>query len=768
MPPKSEASSSSAIASHIETESETRAEFTLKVSDRKPGSNSLLVTPSVLQRGVPFSGTSHSPQLVEKQLSYHWRKVQTHALGNPAVCLAANEPDVIDLVPASRAEVGVQTEATLGPKTVPPSPGLFKLPEWYWSGVTTVPHSVSVPKKLSNASVNFRGLKKSVLKTLPPQRLSKSFHDVSELMQKVKPGDKASGAPQPPVMRRRVPDVPERQVSVKRRMSEIVLLTTAKHLEGRRSSLSPSNSTRGLSTPLRASQSTSFQDRMGRRSSIMDQATAHASSRNMVKKQVVQKLHRSLSRSTHDGSLDSGDLSENTLSADDLKSVWQPQRSRRKNLSRSSTNATEEDNSGTRFCDRDENSSSVTTRRKLLQPDDGLVMRDRTMRSKSVPKLAQLELGPIATEHAKPLKSRPPLQRSFTLDSFAANEASKTSLASKGIPSMREIGRKITLLAIATDELKEREREKERKRMRKEWDKTYTGMCNRAVVLNHVISRADQQNLEVKPINHWTEEVNQATDEKKRVDHEKKSQKKSEEDERIFIGLSNQFYHVSQEDDEESSEEDMNEHVTDDKSSDALTEHFITIPRSSTEDNLKLLSRVFHKSSVATRDASTQVNFAPLFCSRSESPDSSSRPPVERQVEARSGSEDGLGSMVRCLHFANTFIANRKTKNRHFRKRFAGINGPLLLAQTLSPTLWAGTNSGQILVFLLSVAEEEEKRNSQKATAILGKEIQLKHKAPVISIEVLDATGLPLTASTASMQHRKCSTRPNVHSPRCP
>ena len=42
---------------------------------------------------------------------------------------------------------------------------------------------------------------------------------------------------------------------------------------------------------------------------------------------------------------------------------------------------------------------------------------------------------------------------------------------------------------------------------------------------------------------------------------------------------------------------------------------------------------------------------------RSDSPETR---PVERAIEARSGSEDGLGSMVRCLHFAETFIANRK------------------------------------------------------------------------------------------------------------
>ena len=96
--------------------------------------------------------------------------------------------------------------------------------------------------------------------------------------------------------------------------------------------------------------------------------------------------------------------------------------------------------------------------------------------------------------------------------------------------------------------------------------------------------------------------------------------------------------------------------------------------------------------------------------------------------------------MVRCLHFSNTYIAS---------------------PQTLSPTLWAGTNSGQVLVFLLTVpAAAGEKRKSDKASAMLGKEIQLKHKAPVIDIAVVDAGGLPVSdscpdaAEAAPLPHR--------------
>merc|ERR1712223_2383053 len=96
---------------------------------------------------------------------------------------------------------------------------------------------------------------------------------------------------------------------------------------------------------------------------------------------------------------------------------------------------------------------------------------------------------------------------------------------------------------------------------------------------------------------------------------------------------------------------------------------------------------------------------------------------VERAIEARNGSEDGQGSMVRCLHFAHTYIAN---------------------PQTISATLWAGTNTGQVLIFLLNIPNTEEKRKADKVSAMLAKEIQLKHKAPVLCVQVLDAGGVPI------------------------
>lgn len=96
--------------------------------------------------------------------------------------------------------------------------------------------------------------------------------------------------------------------------------------------------------------------------------------------------------------------------------------------------------------------------------------------------------------------------------------------------------------------------------------------------------------------------------------------------------------------------------------------------------------------------------------------------PVERQVEARS-SDDALSSMVRCLCFSSSFI---------------------LHSAATTPTLWAGTNSGAIFVYTLAFPPID-KRDSDPVQCTLGKEIHLKHKAPVISIHIIDARGYPIS-----------------------
>lgn len=59
------------------------------------------------------------------------------------------------------------------------------------------------------------------------------------------------------------------------------------------------------------------------------------------------------------------------------------------------------------------------------------------------------------------------------------------------------------------------------------------------------------------------------------------------------------------------------------------------------------------------------------------------------------------------------------------------------------PTMWAGTNSGSVFAYALEVPSQE-KFSERAVEAVLGKEIQLMHRAPVVSIAVLDGRGNPL------------------------
>lgn len=69
------------------------------------------------------------------------------------------------------------------------------------------------------------------------------------------------------------------------------------------------------------------------------------------------------------------------------------------------------------------------------------------------------------------------------------------------------------------------------------------------------------------------------------------------------------------------------------------------------------------------------------------------------------------------------------------------------------PTLWAGTNSGSVYAYALEVPGIGSGRGCERGgasdssvcvEAVLGKEIQLMHRAPVVSICVLDGRGKPL------------------------
>ncbi len=55
----------------------------------------------------------------------------------------------------------------------------------------------------------------------------------------------------------------------------------------------------------------------------------------------------------------------------------------------------------------------------------------------------------------------------------------------------------------------------------------------------------------------------------------------------------------------------------------------------------------------------------------------------------------------------------------------------------------------QVLIFLLNITPEDQRKND-KITAVLAKEIQLKHRAPVIDIVVFDSGGLPVAGTVAN------------------
>lgn len=67
----------------------------------------------------------------------------------------------------------------------------------------------------------------------------------------------------------------------------------------------------------------------------------------------------------------------------------------------------------------------------------------------------------------------------------------------------------------------------------------------------------------------------------------------------------------------------------------------------------------------------------------------------------------------------------------------------LCTVQNTTPTLWAGTNNGTVYVFTLAIPAGD-RRTEEDVNCTLGKEIQLKHRAPVIAIMILDGSSVPL------------------------
>lgn len=76
------------------------------------------------------------------------------------------------------------------------------------------------------------------------------------------------------------------------------------------------------------------------------------------------------------------------------------------------------------------------------------------------------------------------------------------------------------------------------------------------------------------------------------------------------------------------------------------------------------------------------------------------------------------------------------------------------LVNSTVPTLWSATNASTVSVFLLHLPTNTATPTSpvtgqRRVTAQLAKEIQLKHRAPVVGIAIFDATGCPVDQITS-------------------
>ncbi|XP_069501803.1 lethal(2) giant larvae protein homolog 1 isoform X2 [Ambystoma mexicanum] len=132
-------------------------------------------------------------------------------------------------------------------------------------------------------------------------------------------------------------------------------------------------------------------------------------------------------------------------------------------------------------------------------------------------------------------------------------------------------------------------------------------------------------------------------------------------------------------------------------------------------------SRVSGKKRPTPSSPSSKLQEANAQLAEQASPHDLEMTPVQRRIEPRSA-DDSLSGVVRCLYFADSFL------------RDAAHHGP---------TMWAGTNSGSVFAYALEVPSQE-KFSERSVEAVLGKEIQLMHRAPVVSIAVLDGRGNPL------------------------
>ena len=107
--------------------------------------------------------------------------------------------------------------------------------------------------------------------------------------------------------------------------------------------------------------------------------------------------------------------------------------------------------------------------------------------------------------------------------------------------------------------------------------------------------------------------------------------------------------------------------------------------------------------------------------------------PIERQVESREFKpmDDIPPSVIRYMYFVRTFITN---------------------SQQLTNSLWVGTNTGIIYIYALQFMSQplnksvtlQMVRTNQAINCLLAKEMRLKHRAPVVNIQVIDQNMQPL------------------------
>lgn len=105
--------------------------------------------------------------------------------------------------------------------------------------------------------------------------------------------------------------------------------------------------------------------------------------------------------------------------------------------------------------------------------------------------------------------------------------------------------------------------------------------------------------------------------------------------------------------------------------------------------------------------------------------------PVERSVEAKSP-EDMMGSMVRYLYFCSAPIIS---------------NQPC-------PTFWVGTNAGIVFIYVL-IQDSKVSSTSPAKSWQLAKEVQIKHKAPIIFIRLVDFNGMPIFENNQISEREK-------------